>query len=82
MESFGFTGTLRAATAGQAFPQWCAPLLGRNCPNTSACHVPGWILREHGMLLSCPKHLLQSVHGLGADSNPILRAACLITGSR
>ena len=25
VESFGFTGTLRAATAGQAFPQWCAP---------------------------------------------------------
>ena len=23
VESFGFTGTLRAATAGQAFPQWC-----------------------------------------------------------
>lgn len=25
VESFGFTGTLRAATAGQAFPQWYAP---------------------------------------------------------
>lgn len=24
-ESFGFTGTLRAATAGQAFPQACVP---------------------------------------------------------
>lgn len=26
VESFGFTGTLRAATAGQAFPQWCAAI--------------------------------------------------------
>lgn len=26
VESFGFTGTLRAATAGQAFPQWCTNL--------------------------------------------------------
>ena len=32
VESFGFTGTLRAATAGQAFPQWCAPLPWGNHP--------------------------------------------------
>ncbi len=70
VESFGFTGTLRAATAGQAFPQACVCLLFWHGATVTLCSAGhGDVTAVQSQLFLAFSHFPQAKNGLEVMSN-------------